>query len=383
MDGASAVTAFSSVIASTVKIAEKTFEIRAVDSQAKAVLATVTQCSTQLENARILRRQKSFDFSTFEKQMIDNTFQHAEEGIKEVANLAERARADISASGKVKVNTRLLYVLRDGPNIPVALTKLGIANSNLNMALFMLTSREPRRTSQPIEQSTHLKEPELKPSPTYADSNFRSEARQKNINRRRSAMSLRDASQSSCMPPPYTPRAPEDAPHRRQEPFADIKLKQVPSISVSEIVTEKGQDIDFNLFQQATGFHPHAHSHQTYPPARPIFHPEIKMPDGPEQADFIEYAGFGALSPQPLSPQVSILAPRTEEPDFACLDLFNQQRPRSWSGAAGLQEDELCFNTYRAYSPSQDSNISPILMRQDSSKKASIERWLEMPDYEW
>src|ERR1700761_188527 len=99
---ASALGAIGSAFVSTIKIAEKIFEICAVDEQAQAVLQTVDQVSGQLETARILRRQRSSAFTPSEKKMFDESFRHSQNAIEQVASLAERVRADMMVSnGKI------------------------------------------------------------------------------------------------------------------------------------------------------------------------------------------------------------------------------------------------------------------------------------------
>ena len=235
MDGLSA---FSSVLASTVKIAEKVFEIHAVDEQAKAVLQTVSQVSGQLENAKTLRRQKSSLLTTFEKRMFDENFNHTEEAIREVAALAERARSDMDVSGgKVKVNTRLLFVLHDSPNIHISLTRLSIANQNLNSALMTLSNREGHSTSfLPVvaggTSSPPLPQGELKPPPTYEESQFLSEGRRRNVQRRKSAISLRHShscsSFSSVLPPEGISELPTD------QTTCNASEKTIPSVTIVE-----------------------------------------------------------------------------------------------------------------------------------------------------
>ena len=240
--GAGAITAFSSVFVSTIKIAEKVFEIRAVDEQAKAVLQTVNQVSGQLESARILRRQKSTLFTTFEKQMFDETFRRTDEAIKQVASLAERARADMEVTGgKVRVNTRILFVLRDSPNIHVSLTRLGIASQSLTAAIMTLSCRDPR----PIFSSGYNTPPsnpgEMRSPPTYEESQFLAEGRQRNMRRKQSAMSLGSTRDST-----YDRTRSMSSLHSHQEEgvseLAEYRTG-VPQINVADRI-EEDDDID-------------------------------------------------------------------------------------------------------------------------------------------
>lgn len=77
MEGTTAVAAFPSALA------EKGFEICAVDEQAKSLLQTLQQVAQQLDDARLLRRQKSLNFTMFEKRMFDDTFRNTEEAIRQ------------------------------------------------------------------------------------------------------------------------------------------------------------------------------------------------------------------------------------------------------------------------------------------------------------
>lgn len=233
-----AVSAVSSVLASTIKVAEKVYEIYAVDEQAKAVLQTVNQVSSQLDSTKHLRRQKSGLLTPFEKQIFDNTIHHTDEAIRQVAALAERARADMDvAGGKVRVNTRMLFVLKDSPNIHVSLTRLSIANQNLNSTFMSLSAIQGRSMSSSSggQKSPPLCQVELKPPPTYEESQFLSEGRRKNVQRRASAMSLRKARSSASLQPP----------EGITELPADDSYKPSPCIAVAE-VTSSPLDEGFN-----------------------------------------------------------------------------------------------------------------------------------------
>lgn len=190
-----AIAAFSPMLASTIKLAEKGFEICAVDEQARGLLQTVQQVAGQLDDARALLRQRSAHFSDFEKRMFEDTFKHTEDAIYLVATIAERPRADVEISGgKLRTNTRNLYVLRDSPNIQVTLSQLLIASQALNATIVQLGSRG----SSEMASSGCLTPPgsppmlEGNPPPTYDQSvrDFFSQGRRRNMARRASALSL-------------------------------------------------------------------------------------------------------------------------------------------------------------------------------------------------
>jgi len=199
MDGTTALSALSSVLTTTVKIAEKAFEISAVNDQAKNLLQTVNQLSGQLKDARSLRRQKSALLTTFEKRMFEDTFKHTDTAIRGVATIAERARADMDVSGGcLRVSTRLLFVLRDSPGIQTRLTQLGIASQGLNSVIMILSSREGR--SQILlggDNGSSINLWDSKPPPNYGESEFLSVGRLQNLRRRESAMAMNEQSRHS------------------------------------------------------------------------------------------------------------------------------------------------------------------------------------------
>lgn len=187
MDTSSAIGAASAVLGATFRILEKGYEISAVDDQAKSVLKTVEQVSGQLRDATALRRQKSTLFTKFEKRMIDDNIKFTQEAISLVATLVEPARADLEVSGgSIRFPTRVLFVLRDSPRIQVCLTQLGIASQSLNRDLTLLCGREGRaHTPVPAEVTTVNSAP-----PPYEEMVFLTEQRQRNTQRKTSALSL-------------------------------------------------------------------------------------------------------------------------------------------------------------------------------------------------
>ena len=341
MDGASALTAFSSVLTSTVKFAEKAFEYSAVDAQSRAVLQTVTQVSSQLRDAKTLRRQKSALFTTFEKRMFDDTFQHTDEAIQQVAGLAERARADMEVTGgRVKPNTRLLFVLRDSPNIHVSLTKLGIASQSLNMAIFTLTNREGRSSIvSATNASPPLNQGELRPPPTYEESMFLSEGRQRNMRRRESAMSL-NARARSTSPLPIDAPLPESLPELCGDHYLSnfIDYKDSPSITVTD-ATPQTDGPGFNLLRQSNDVSSNFDH-------RPRSRNEVTS----LQTDISDFNTCSNFCPPPLRP-----------------------RQRAWSGRADLQPDEQSMEAILRRNHSSPSLPAPRCL----SGSARRHRWLE------
>lgn len=186
----------SSALAATIGIAEKSFEICAVDEQAKSLLKTADQVAGQLRYAKALRHQKSHLFTVLEKQMFDETLISTDDAIREVATLAERTRADLNVSGKIRLATRIQFIFRDSPRIQVTLTQLIIANQNLSRDLTTMCNRESLR--YPVDQrENHLTV--LPTPPSYEETMFIAEQRQKNARRRNSAHPLYEHGAASSM----------------------------------------------------------------------------------------------------------------------------------------------------------------------------------------
>lgn len=227
MESPTAMAAFASVLGPTSKIAEKGFEICAVDEQAQGLLSTVQQVAGQLDDARLLRREKSRLFTDFEKRMFDDTFRHCEDAIKHVASMAERSRADMDVSGgQIRMNTRLVFVLRNSPGTNVSLTQLGIASHSLNATIVQLNSRDSRPSSslgylpmQPPRQD------EWKPPPTYGESQFLSSGRRRNMQRRATALGFGNVGLQPVHP---VPPVPSD--YSRPQSASSFYVPAVPSI---------------------------------------------------------------------------------------------------------------------------------------------------------
>lgn len=186
--GAFPIGAVASVLGTAIGFTQKVFEVYAVDEQAKSLLKTVDQISCELQDARLLRRQKSSLFTNVEKRMIDDTFRRTDDAIGLVASLAEPSRADLQVcGGKVRISTRVLFVLRDSPRIQVCLTQLGIASQSLNRDIQTLCSRTSRLGSSALTDSDAAT---LKPPPpSYDEVMFMHEGRRRNVLRRNGARS--------------------------------------------------------------------------------------------------------------------------------------------------------------------------------------------------
>lgn len=303
------VSSLSSVVTSTIKIAEKGFEICAVDTQAQAVLKTVNQVSGQLRDAKILRRQRSSLFTPFEKRMFDDTFHHTDEAIREVAGLAERARADMQIAGeRIRISTRLLFVLRDSPNIHVSLTKLGIASQSLNATIISLMGRQGRPTDLPSGPAPREVKPlfsaDLRPPPTYRESMLLSAQRRTKMRRRASAMSIDEQTLSDKSSVREYYAAPKFALQRDvpRDPFTCDIAKTVTQNYIAD--DSSSEELDYDSFSQVSCFSPPS----TFGPAPRLRVPSEQPLSRPRKAN-----------PADVLPQITVQTPKPH-PSISELD---------------------------------------------------------------
>jgi hypothetical protein len=140
--GASTVT---SVFTATLRISQAVYELKAVGEQTRDLLDTTKHIDDAMRNVRIVRRQKSALLTVTEKEWIDREIKNSEKAVRDVAALIEPARVDMQKSNSTKdirFKNRVLFVLRDSPNVAVQLTKLSIATQGLNTAMGVLCNRE-------------------------------------------------------------------------------------------------------------------------------------------------------------------------------------------------------------------------------------------------
>jgi hypothetical protein len=222
-----------SALGVAIKIAEKTFEILAVDEQARSILKTVDQVTSDLGFARTLRRKKSSLLTRLEKELIDATLRHTDEAVSRVAALAEPARADMDVSrGQIKFQTRLLCILRDSPRMQICLTQLGIAHQSLSRDLGTLCARQ---TQPPAHTNASVM---LPPPPTYDEAMFISEQRQRNVRKRASALSNNIRAQTKSVSPPAEPELP---PFDSSGESAEMGTGVDFGASVSDVLVSSGQ----------------------------------------------------------------------------------------------------------------------------------------------
>ncbi|KAI7572373.1 hypothetical protein KC343_g693 [Hortaea werneckii] len=200
----SALSAISTAFTLTLRIAEKVYEIKAVDQETRDLLGMTDSINQKLEVGRKLRRQKSDLFEAEEKMIIDTDLNDAEKAVNSVAGLIEPARADMQVyGGRIRVGTRIIWVVRDSAHIAVSLGKLNIAASGLNSTLSTLMGRTATRNPTAATNTDFLK-----PPPTYQESEWLYASREKNLLKRASMRSL-TGEQQHLQRPSSAPSLPD------------------------------------------------------------------------------------------------------------------------------------------------------------------------------
>jgi hypothetical protein len=173
--------AVGSVFNATIKISQTYYELKAVGEQTRDLLDTTKHIDDSMQNARLVRRQKSALLTATEKEWIDRQISNSEKAVSEVAKLIEPARIDMQTSKNTKdirLKNRVMFVLKDSPNVAVQLTKLSIATQGLNAAMGVLCNREGHGNLATLKGGAvkHIdrrsSSPSKKAPPTYELSEF-------------------------------------------------------------------------------------------------------------------------------------------------------------------------------------------------------------------
>jgi hypothetical protein len=177
--GASTIT---SVFTATLRISQAVYELKAVGEQTRDLLDTTKHIDDSMRNVRVVRRQKSALLTATEKEWVDCQIKNTEKAVRGVAALIEPARVDMQTKSNstkdIRFKNRVMFVLRDSPNVAVQLTKLSIATQGLNAAMGVLCTREggggleklKRRTVKHIDRRSSS--PSQKAPPSYELSEF-------------------------------------------------------------------------------------------------------------------------------------------------------------------------------------------------------------------
>ena len=93
----------------------------------------------------------------------------------------------------MRLGTRMLFVFRDSAHIPVSLSKLGIANQSLAMAIGVLCGKDGARDGAGWKR---LSPHHLSPQKSYEESEWLYASRQLNLRRRASAVTMRQTEEA-------------------------------------------------------------------------------------------------------------------------------------------------------------------------------------------
>lgn len=164
----------------TVKPNDTVYEVKAVDKRARSLLEIINEINGQLDAAKTLRRQRDDALSGEEKRLIDNTFESSERALAEVAKLVEPRQIELKSNkGNMGFGTRLMYILRDSPEIMFSLVQLGYESQRLQAALDILSGREDLQNPSWSASPAEINQP-----PTYEESQFLTRRRVQNVIRK-------------------------------------------------------------------------------------------------------------------------------------------------------------------------------------------------------
>ena len=161
------ISAVFSSINTTIKILEITYQLKAVDQQTADLLSTTRHVDTMLQNARRLRRLKAGLLNASERAMIDTVIGDTEEALRAVARLVEPCRVDKATKKTIRFGHRVLWLIRDNPNVTDKHRMLQICYQSLTTVFNCLFSKDPvviapipevRSEEQPPPYDPQLKE---------------------------------------------------------------------------------------------------------------------------------------------------------------------------------------------------------------------------------
>ena len=114
VDPASAIAAG---IASTIKILEVVYLLKAADEQTTDLLRTTEHVERNVKEARRLLRLKASHITDEERSYMLGVVADNEKALLEVAQLIEPARVDIEITKSINPKNRILWVFRDSPKV--------------------------------------------------------------------------------------------------------------------------------------------------------------------------------------------------------------------------------------------------------------------------
>ena len=141
-DGFSSTTALVPSLGFAAKAFEIGYQFADVPKQTQEVLEIIKRVKSDIRHARELRRRKSGLLEAYEKAQSDETIESTHQALCSLEELVESPRADMMANfGKVRVGSRLTWVLRDANNVSTALIRLDNVAGALNREIAIMRCR--------------------------------------------------------------------------------------------------------------------------------------------------------------------------------------------------------------------------------------------------
>ncbi|KAK2883391.1 hypothetical protein FQN49_000031 [Arthroderma sp. PD_2] len=134
----------------TAATVENTFKLQAVEEQTADLLGTIHHILSEVREARRLRRLKDSSLDAGERQWMDRIITETDTTARAVAVLLEPSRVDRETlQGRIRLRTRLLWVLRDSPKLSDKYARLMISHQSLVSAITTLHSRPSPSNPRP------------------------------------------------------------------------------------------------------------------------------------------------------------------------------------------------------------------------------------------
>ncbi|KAL9633399.1 MAG: hypothetical protein Q9164_004719 [Protoblastenia rupestris] len=156
-------TAISSSIATSIKLFEITYQLKAVDEQTRDLLSTTKHVNVNIYEARRLRRLKAASLSNKESNWMDGIISDTEDALRGIAQLIEPARVDMTMKEGMNFSTKFLWVFRDQPRVRDKHQRLNICHDSLTTVISSLYSKDVVVLAPTSEDKTILQPPPYDP----------------------------------------------------------------------------------------------------------------------------------------------------------------------------------------------------------------------------
>lgn len=155
-------------ISTVIKIAEVTYQLRAVGEQTTDLLRTTLHVDSNIREARRLLRLKHSLLTAGERTWMDGVVTDTEDAVKAIAALIEPSRVDmvqdtgrddskngeVAGKGKISMLNKAIWVFRDSPKVRDKFARLSLCHHSLGTVLACLYSRDVVVVGPVLEQTT-------------------------------------------------------------------------------------------------------------------------------------------------------------------------------------------------------------------------------------